>query len=208
MVPKLICFDWDGTLIDSFEKIASCIEQTAEDLGLPKVKSLAIKKKIGLPFFELVFSLYGEVDEKAFIHHYHALYRSLKSPSLFPHCVPVLKSLHERGIQLAIVTNKARRSTEDELEETATRDFFGSLYSAEEFVAKPSAIMLQHAMTAYQASCEETWMVGDSMADLYAGHKAGCQKILLCEKLTIPPWAENAVIIEDLKEIITCIDQV
>lgn len=200
--PKLICFDWDGTLIDSFEKIATAIFETAKKIGLKKATKPSIKSKIGLPFEQLLKELYGVVDVEDFIDQYHRMYDQLPTPKLFPNCVHMLSTLKENGYLLAIVTNKSRRSAEAEIDAHNLREMFDAIYCSEELAAKPSPLMLHHAMTSHQVLPSETWMVGDSTADLLAGHAAGCAKVVLCEALKVPPWIEQAVVIEDLAHIL------
>ena len=100
------------------------------------------------------------------------------------------------------MTNKSRRSAEAEIDAHNLREMFDAIYCSEELAAKPSPLMLHHAMTSHQVLPSETWMVGDSTADLLAGHAAGCAKVVLCEALKVPPWIEQAVVIEDLAHIL------
>lgn len=199
--PQMICFDWDGTLIDSFDKIASCIFTTAKQMGLKKATKPSIKTKIGLPFEQLIEELYGSVCPKDFIDQYHKVYDAMPVPKLFPNCVHMLNTLRNHGILVVMVTNKSRRSAEAELIGHGILELFDSIWVAEELAAKPSPLMLHHAMTSHQATPEQVWMVGDSSADLHAAYNAGC-KAVLCDDVKIPPWIENVEHIDDLAEIL------
>lgn len=199
--PKLICFDWDGTLVDSFDKIARCIVETAKEMNLKQVSQSAIKAKIGISLEELLDTSYGKVNYSEFQRRYEQIYLDLAPPLLYPNCVKMLQKLKRSGILLAIVSNKSRLSVEAELEATNVAKYFDSIWVAEEFAAKPSPIMFHHVMTSYQLGCEDVWMVGDSLPDLHAAYAASLAKIILVEKLPVPKWITQAEIISNLEEI-------
>ena len=203
--PKLVCFDWDGTLIDSFDKIAKCILETGKLLGFKSVKLSQVKSKIGLSLEELLCGLYGDVDVAQFQKHYERVYLDLAPPLLFPGCAKMLRALKEKDILVAIVTNKSRLSLEAELLQTGVSKYIDSIWVAEEYAAKPSPIMLHHAMTSHQLSSNDVWMVGDSLPDLYSACAASVGKVVLVEDLPIPNWVSTAVLIDDLSEIVSLI---
>ncbi|MCP8351771.1 HAD family hydrolase [Candidatus Synchoanobacter obligatus] len=200
--PKLICFDWDGTLIDSFEKIAVCVFEAAKEKGFIKVSKSRIKSKIGLSFEQLLYELYGEIDCEGFIECYHRIYHQMAPPLLFPRAKDVLKISQESGIQVAIVTNKSRVSVEEELKLTQMSRYIDSIWVAEEYAAKPSPIMLHHAMTSHQLTANDVWMVGDSLPDAYAGCAAG-MKVILIGSAIDPSWAGDVETVSSIEDVLT-----
>ncbi len=46
---KLVIFDWDGTLVDSMEKIVTCVKVIAQRRNIPVPDSQTISALIGLP---------------------------------------------------------------------------------------------------------------------------------------------------------------
>jgi phosphoglycolate phosphatase len=205
--PKLICFDWDGTLIDSFDKIATGVYKAAANLGYKSVPKAKIKRKIGLSFHQLLSELYGNVQEEDFVDEYHYIYGKMPVPALYPGCVKLLESLTADGIQVAIVTNKSRLSTEAELEAHALTHLISSIWVAEELVAKPSPVMLHHAASSHQLSPNEVWMVGDSLPDMYAGSSAGVAKVVLVEDLPVPACITNVEKVTSLTQILDLLNQ-
>ena len=205
--PKLICFDWDGTLIDSFDKIATGEYKAAANLGYKSVPKAKIKRKIGISFEQLLFELYGEVQADDFVDEYHHIYGEMPTPVLYPGCVKLLESLASEGIQVAIVTNKSRLSTERELEAHSLTHLIGSIWVAEELVAKPSPLMLHHAASSHQLTHSELWMVGDSLPDMYAGSAAGVAKVVLVEDLPIPACVTNVEKVTSLTQILDLLNQ-
>lgn len=55
---KLLIFDWDGTVIDSTTRIASCLRSAARDLELPIPTWEAAKDIIGLGLPEAIAKLF------------------------------------------------------------------------------------------------------------------------------------------------------
>lgn len=205
--PKLVCFDWDGTLIDSFDKIATAIHKTATSFGCKPATKSRIKRKIGLSFTQLLSELYGHVHEQDFLDEYHHIYNQMPAPMLYPGCVRLLEVLVSQDIQIALVTNKSRRSTEAELEAHQLTHLISSIWVAEELVAKPSPVMLYHAASSHQLSTSELWMVGDSLPDMYAGHTAGVGKIVLVEDLPVPSCISKVEKVQSLDQIINLLNQ-
>jgi D-sedoheptulose 7-phosphate isomerase len=45
---------------------------------------------------------------------------------------------------------------------------------------KPNAGMLYEAAFDYNIDLSKSWMIGDRMTDVEAGHRAGCRSIFIC----------------------------
>jgi len=60
---QLIIFDWDGTLMDSAQKIANCIQASARDIGLTEPSTEDAKRIIGLGLHEAMQSLFPAASE-------------------------------------------------------------------------------------------------------------------------------------------------
>ena len=58
----LYIFDWDGTLIDSTEKIVACMQSAIDDVDLPQLDKAQIKNIIGLGLPEAVRQLYPHTE--------------------------------------------------------------------------------------------------------------------------------------------------
>ena len=59
----LICFDWDGTLMDSEARILACMLGAVADLGLEVPNDDAIRNIIGLGLKEAVRGLFPDADD-------------------------------------------------------------------------------------------------------------------------------------------------
>ncbi|GMR20533.1 MAG: HAD-IA family hydrolase [Gammaproteobacteria bacterium] len=174
----LIVFDWDGTLMDSEQKIVRCFEAAAEDAGVPHPGTEAISGIIGLGMTEAVEALMPEADagqREAVIDAYreHFLIHDKTEMPLFPGVKRGLSELKGMGYQLAVATGKARRGLDRVLEQWQMHDHFAATRCADEAGSKPHPGMLRDILEATQVSLERAIMVGDTSFDMEMAQKAG-----------------------------------
>jgi len=60
---QLIIFDWDGTLMDSAQKIANCIKASAHDVGVDVPSDEQAKSIIGLGLTEAMTHLFPSASK-------------------------------------------------------------------------------------------------------------------------------------------------
>ena len=58
---RLVIFDWDGTLMDSGDKIVRCFQSTARDFDLVLPESEQVRQYIGLSLVDSWSKLYPRV---------------------------------------------------------------------------------------------------------------------------------------------------
>jgi phosphoglycolate phosphatase len=202
VLPKLICFDWDGTLINTHESIKNACIAAGEELMLPPVSLEKIDAMTGVQidiFFNQVFGI--EVDLETILPVYHKHYDLQPYAELYPEVIEMLNFIRERDIATAIVTNKSRKSLEKELKHFGIAHLFDSTWVAEEHAPKPSPLMLRLAQASHQVLPEESWMVGDALPDLYASERAGCDTTVLVSSITVPTWMEEVIQVGSLSYI-------
>ena len=167
----LIIFDWDGTLINLIDWIASCLQQAAAQCDCPIPEAQAAKDVIGLSIKKAMQALFPEVDEQTqeqlvacYSHQY--LSKQISQDDLFPGVYEMLVQLNEAGYQLAVATGKTRNGLQQALQATETEDLFCITRCADETASKPDPRMLREIIQHTNAAKERTLMVGDSIHDL------------------------------------------
>ena len=175
---KLIVFDWDGTLMDSVDLIASCLETAFRRAGLPVLPPERYRAIIGLGLQEAMSELMPGLSEAALetvVDHYRDCF--LSAP---PECMPffaevecTLEALHQAGYRLAVATGKARRGLARLFEQHEVCRVFSSSRCADESQSKPAPDMLLELMQENGVSAEETLMIGDSLHDIRMARAAG-----------------------------------
>jgi len=178
----LIIFDWDGTLINSIDWIASCLQQAAIHCGCPIPETQAAKDVIGLSINKAIHALFPEADpqtQEQLVACYSQSYVSkpISQDDLFPGVYEMLVKLNEAGYQLAVATGKTRAGLQKALQATGTENLFSVTRCADETASKPDPRMLQEIIRHTQIAKERTLMVGDSIHDLQMALNASISAI-------------------------------
>ncbi len=175
MAINTILFDFDGTLVDSFELIFTASRHTMEEMGLPwdeaKQKSL-----IGLPLVFYAPMLVGEEKASVFVETYQKYYNQYHDSliRLFPGIKELLAYLQKSGLTLAVVTSRRKFGTELAMKVLGIGQFFAASVVAddtEEHKPHPAPALLALKKLNKQAS--EAIFVGDSPFDMACGRDAG-----------------------------------
>lgn len=171
-----VLFDLDGTVIDTNELIIESLQHVLEErLGIAAQRERLIPY-MGLPLTDQFRELSGldDVSELEAAYRAYNMQRHDKMVSLFPHVLHVVRSLHEHGVKLGVVTTKMRRSSERMLRTFELLPYMGAVVTMDDVVrAKPDPEPVLQALRLLGARAEETLMVGDSPADMVAGRSAG-----------------------------------
>ncbi|HLF67517.1 MAG TPA: D-glycero-beta-D-manno-heptose 1,7-bisphosphate 7-phosphatase [Gammaproteobacteria bacterium] len=68
---------------------------------------------------------------------------------------------------------------------------------------KPKPEMINHLISTWHVSSQDTWVIGDALRDLQAGTAVGCHTILVktgkgAQTLVEQPWLEDLLVFNDL----------
>lgn len=184
-----IAFDLDGTLIDSLPDLTASANATRAYYGMPPLSKALIKTFIGDGVVDLVRrTLNGDKDSPApnyfddALAYYREHYRThlYDNTVLYPNVFDTLHSLADRGIPMAIVTNKPEAQARALLKHFALLPLFKAVYGGDTLpVRKPDPTPVLAAIRDMGATPESTLMVGDSPNDILSGKAAGCATFLL-----------------------------
>jgi len=169
--PRMLIFDWDGTLCDSLQRIARCLQLAAIDTGLPVPELGAARDIVGLDMREALQQLFpgvGEPEVRALRDSYgHHFVREDSEPSpFFPGVRSALERLREQGFMLAVATGKSRRGLDRSLHSLDLLEFFHATRCADETASKPDPAMLVSLLDEHGLAPREAVMVGDTTFDM------------------------------------------
>lgn len=178
---ELLVFDWDGTLIDSADAIAACIQEAARDLGLAVPDDERARHVIGLGLADalayavpdLPVSEHGRMAER---YRHHFLARDTDLP-LFAGARELLETLQTRGHRLAIATGKSRVGLARALATLELGGVFEATRCADQCAPKPAPDMLFELMNELATDRARTLMIGDTAHDLTMAANAGVAAI-------------------------------
>lgn len=179
---KFIIFDWDGTLIDSAQRIINCMQQAAADLDLPIPSDEAVRNIIGLGLPEVFVELFGglsALQEEGMRERYGHYYidQDDTPAEFFGGVIDGLGRLQDMGYCLAVATGKSRKGLDRVFDETGTRGFFEHSRCADETRSKPHPLMLEQLLDESGFSIDQAVMVGDTEYDLGMAARAGMASV-------------------------------
>ena len=173
----LIAFDWDGTLFDSTELIARCIQAACADVGAPVPSSRDASFVIGLGLADalrhaaptLPRERHRELADR-YRHHYFAKQHEIL---MFEGALAMLHDLKARQHSLAVATGKSRRGLNEALRSVQLAGMFEATRTADETASKPDPRMLLELMEELNVTPQRTLMIGDTTHDLQLAANAG-----------------------------------
>jgi phosphoglycolate phosphatase len=178
---RLVIFDLDGTLIDSYANIARAVREAGALLGLPEPHPDDVPKVIGLELSQALARLFPAADpetHKRLDHEYRECfvrYRTMpdyKEP-LFAGTYEVLDELERAGYLLGIATGKAMRGVNYLLKTQRWHGRFVTIQTPDHAPGKPHPGMILQAIAETGVERENTVMVGDTTFDIEMARAAG-----------------------------------
>jgi phosphoglycolate phosphatase len=182
---SLVIFDLDGTLVDSAADIADAVNRTLRDWKLPTYDVPTITGWVGEGSRKLITYAFqhagsdADIDDvmPGFLGHYA---ETALDGIAYEGVVDTLEALHERGIKLAVCTNKNEEFVRPLLEARGMMRYIDGIVGGNTLPErKPSGVPLKHLATAAGVSLDRVVMVGDSESDVLAAHDAGVPVVMV-----------------------------
>ncbi|GMR01112.1 MAG: HAD-IA family hydrolase [Gammaproteobacteria bacterium] len=182
----LLVFDWDGTLVDSIERIVTSLQFASKQTTGINLSETQARDVIGLGLMEAITKLHPELDAQqhsdrlkniADAYRQHYLYDNTVPAPLFNGVHELLDELRKNGYTLAISTGKSRAGLEHSIDEHQLADYFTTTRCAGENKSKPHPEMLHKILDELNFSAAQTLMIGDSEHDLKMANNANMQCI-------------------------------
>lgn len=177
---RSVTLDLDGTLLDTLPDLAAAANAMRHELGREPLAEAVIASYVGRGIDVLVErclpDLAGEPLTRAkqlFRHHYAR--ENGRQARLYPGVVEGLDALRQRGLPLAVITNKAAAFSEPLLLATGLAPYFRFAISGDSVAhKKPHPLPLLTACARLGVAPEENLHIGDSTNDAAAARAAGC----------------------------------
>ncbi|WOH38923.1 HAD-IA family hydrolase [Thalassotalea fonticola] len=179
---QLYIFDWDGTLMNSINKIVHSLQAAAQAVNLPIPDESASKGIIGASLTQASKILFPGIEQikiDELIKHYKQQYLEINAtPSpLYEDAEQLLLTLHAKEKLLAVATGKGRQGLERVLAVSNTKHLFHLTKSSDDAKSKPHPEMLEQILLELDVKPEHALMIGDSRYDLKMAEHAGVDSI-------------------------------
>ena len=179
MILRSVLFDLDGTLVDSLEDLTDAVNHVRQQFVLPPLATSAVSMLIGkgaLNLLQRALPTCSSTEiERALqlFFDYNAAHIVDKS-RLYPGVREMLEVLQNKGVRLAVVSNKSESLSRLILKSLGIHDCFESISGGDTFPeSKPSPLPLLRVIEQQGVAPQECLMVGDSINDIQAGNLAG-----------------------------------
>lgn len=182
---RSILFDLDGTLLDTLDDLSTSVNHALRTHGLPERSTMEVRSFLGNGIRNLMLDAVGRgVSPEAFepvFNSFRTYYvdHCLDFTKPFAGIMDLLKALKERGITMAVVSNKLHPAVV-ELNERFFRDYITSAVGESATVRrKPNPDAVLAALNELGCGKDEAVYVGDSEVDLKTAQNAGLQCMLV-----------------------------
>ena len=182
---KVVIFDLDGTLLDTLEDLAAAVDYALSLKGFPPHTLAEYRKMVGHGVRNLVAqALPEEQREDAVIDTCLAEFKAYYTAHIdvrtrpYPGMQELLRTLHARGVRLAVASNKFQSGTE-----YLIRRFFGDvpfvaiLGNREGCPLKPDPEIVGEVLRRAGADAIDAVLVGDSATDMKTAANGGIAAI-------------------------------
>lgn len=200
-----LIWDFDGTLVDSYEAIGEALKVTYAhyDLAFDEewVMDFIIKESVKALLFQVAKEQELDFAElSAFFKKEHKARDHMIKP--MPHLAEVLKQTKQMGTTHFVYTHKGITAN-DVLERLGVRQYFTEVVtSANGFARKPEPEAINYLIEKYVLDKADTFYVGDRRIDVEAAENAGIKSINLGQ-----PSSKMNQKIADLSDIVTLLKQ-
>ncbi|MCI2284475.1 HAD-IA family hydrolase [Colwellia sp. MSW7] len=179
---KLVIFDWDGTLMDSVDRIVSSMRSAAKTVGLAIPANEDVKQIIGLSLDvglkKLFLNITSEQIDAMLVEYKYQYLEGDNTPTpLFDDAYSLLVALKQKNTLLAVATGKGREGLNRVLKISDTDHFFNTTRCASEMASKPDPQMLHSILTELDIAPHQAIMIGDTSHDLEMAQNAGIDSI-------------------------------
>ena len=174
-----VVFDLDGTLVDTGADLVAAANHVLRSFALPEAGAATLLTYVGDGARTLVTKALGParadlVDEGVarFLDYYRAHLLDTSRP--YPGMAELLAELHERGVRLSVLTNKAEALSRPILEGLDLLRWLDALVGGDSLpTRKPHPAGLASLLARTGTEAEHGLMVGDSPIDRDTARAAG-----------------------------------
>lgn len=169
---KAIVFDLDGTLLDTLADLAASTNYALRSCGMPEHSIDDVRRFVGNGVRMLMTRAVpdGEsnprFDEAFSVFRQHYMQHCLDTTCPYPGIMDALAKLKEKGIMLAIVSNKMQAATEELRQHFFSQYIDVAIGESAAIRKKPAPDTVNEALRLLGISHDEAIYVGDSDVDI------------------------------------------
>lgn len=183
---KLVIFDLDGTLLDTLDDLSAAVNHAMQQRGFPSHTRDEYMKMVGHGARNLMSQALPmeHKDDEALIDAALADFRAYYNAHIDVYTKPfsgiqeLIAALHQKGVMLAVASNKFQEGTEHLIKEFFPEiPFVAVLGNRQGFPLKPDPEVVGEVLRKAGIPQDQAVMVGDSDTDMETAANGGIQGI-------------------------------
>lgn len=187
--PRALLFDWDNTLIDSWDLIRAAMNETLLAFDMEPWSPEETRRRVAKSARDAFPALFGDRWREAtdiFYGAFEAMHLARLRP--LPGAGELLHALEKTGLWLAVVSNKRGDLLRAEVEALGWARYFGRLVGAGDAGEdKPAVATVDLAIDGSGLARDRTvWLIGDAPIDIECARNAGVTAVLVGESRPDP----------------------
>lgn len=216
MRPKLIIFDFDGTLGDTRQNIIMTLQRTMRERNLELRDEATCASTIGLTLHDSFLRMYpgmGDDEAAECVKHYRDIfYQSIDEciPKLFGGVAWTLERLREQDIVLSIASSRSSPSLLLFMRSMGIAEMFSYVLGSDNVLGhKPDPEPVLKTLRELGFKPSEALVVGDMPVDIEMAHNAGVRAVGVSYGNATQEELEAAgadVVIDDLAQLLDYIE--
>jgi phosphoglycolate phosphatase len=179
--PRALLFDWDNTLVDTWETIHHALVVTFTAMGREPWTMAETKLRVARSLrdsFPLLFGDRWEAARQLYLDTFVSIH--LDRLKAMAGATELLQALAGSGFYLGVVSNKTGAVLRREADHLGWTKHFRRLVGAgDAALDKPHAAPVLLALDGSGIGAGEAWYVGDTALDMECAGNAGCLGVLL-----------------------------
>lgn len=191
--PKAIFFDWDGTLVDSFEFLERAHNHVRAIYGMGPFAHDEFRGYFGMPRQMLYTQIYGDNWETARAHFEEYVDKNhMELIKPLAGAGELIDALRALKIKSAIVSNKKSRFVTREVEKLGWADVFPVVVGSGDAARdkpEPDPLLLALTKAGLENHPSDVWYVGDSETDAKCARAVGCPLYIIDYEGTAHTWS-------------------
>lgn len=181
---KAVLFDLDGTIADTLMDLADSANHVLQQNGYPTHNTECYKVFVGNGIAKLIERVLPEQDrtqqnvlnlKTQFVEYYTKHYCDKTKP--YKGVPQMLDALKQRGIKIAVVTNKAQPMAQAVVDRLYGKNFCSVYGQREDMPTKPNPALTILAMSDLSVEPSQCLFVGDSNVDIYNAINSGAYPV-------------------------------
>ena len=179
---RLVVFDWEGTLgEDGLTLVLSVMSAVAQRMHLGALDLCAARRYISAGLVTTIKQAFPAVSLHQQEELLYAIQKEVTESSatvrLMPGAWEVVHWLQDKGVHLAIATNKNHQGLMHALAQSGLDVVFKVTRTVTEAPPKPCPQMLEDIMNAFVVDATQTLMIGDSTSDMMMAAALGVDAV-------------------------------